>query len=396
MDFKDIYKKHGPSVIELRRTLHRFPELSTEEKQTTKLIKDFLISKGFTTFESEVNGAKVQILEPLETGLLVRIKRGSKEGSVIAFRADIDALPVKEETELSFASENLGKMHACGHDGHAVILALTLLSFLEDTSWEGEVRGIFQPSEELYGGAKRMIDKGVLDGVDSIYALHIWPEVVEGVVASKTGAIMASNDRFSITLKGKSGHGATPHLALDPVVCACNLVTSLQSIISREIAPWEGAVLTIGNITSGTAYNIIPEKVKLEGTIRTLSSQARNKIGQSLRRHSEFIAKAYGLESEIEYIEQYPPTVNHEEALDLVRANLPKTLEFEEISNSSMAAEDFAYYIEEKNGALLFLGSGTEKYDKPLHSSKFQFDEKIIGYGAEMFFNVGKAFSKSR
>ena len=161
MEFSEIINKHYQSAVELRRELHRFPELSREEKETTRRIRDFLVSKGFSTEEVELNGAKVQVSQPLETGLVVRIKRG-EGGPVVAFRADIDALPVHEETGLSFASENPGRMHACGHDGHTAVLALTLLSFVEDTSWEGEVRGIFQPAEELYGGAERMVAAGAL------------------------------------------------------------------------------------------------------------------------------------------------------------------------------------------------------------------------------------------
>ena len=395
MEFSEIINKHYQSAVELRRELHRFPELSREEKETTRRIRDFLVSKGFSTEEVELNGAKVQVSQPLETGLVVRIKRG-EGGPVVAFRADIDALPVHEETGLSFASENPGRMHACGHDGHTAVLALTLLSFVEDTSWEGEVRGIFQPAEELYGGAERMVAAGALDGADYVYALHIWPEVPEGIVASRPGTIMASNDRFSVVLKGKSGHGAAPHLAKDPIVCACSLVTSLQSIVSREIAPWDGAVLTIGSISAGTAYNIIPDKVTLEGTIRALSQESRKKIGESLKRHAEYTAKAFGLEAEVEHVEQYPPTVNHQTALEIVQANLPQGLTYKELSFPSMAAEDFSFYTEKVTGAMLFLGSRTEECSMPLHNSKFKFNEKIIGYGAELFLSVGRSLLKSR
>lgn len=381
MTFEEILEKHGADIIALRRELHYNPELSKQEFQTTTILQEFLEQKGIT------------VTKPLKTGLVASIKRG--EGKVIAFRADIDALPVKEETGLDFASGHENVMHACGHDGHAAILAFTLLCFLEDPSWQGEVRGIFQPSEEMYGGAKPMLTSGALSGVDIIFALHIWPELEEGVLASTTGTIMASNDRFSIAIKGKSAHGATPHLGSDPIVAACNLVLSLQTLISREIAPWEGAVLTIGNISSGTAYNIIPAETILNGTIRTLKSSTRDKLEKGLLRLCHHTAKAFGTEAVIEYVEQYPPTINHLEAVKLVQNNLPADLAYKELEHPSMAAEDFAYYLQEIPGALLFLGSGTKEYSYPLHHSKFNFDEKILSYGAKTFFQVGQTFLKN-
>lgn len=390
MTFTEILKKHQASIIELRRKLHSFPELSNSEFETTRIIEEFLTKKGFMSYECEGTQTTVSIEKPLQTGLVVTIKRG-KPGNVIAFRADIDALPVKEETGLFFASKN-GNMHACGHDGHAATLALTLLCFLEDHSWQGEVRGIFQPAEEMYGGAKPMIESGVLEGVDLILGLHIWPELPFGVVGSRVGTIMASNDRFSIKIMGESSHGAAPHLGADPIVSLCNLVTSMQTLVSREIAPWEGAVLTVGTIKGGTAYNIIPSEASLEGTIRTLSNTTREKMENSLKRLAELNAKAQKTEAYVDYIEQYPPTVNHAEALELVKNNLPNSLVYKELDHPSMAAEDFAYYLEKTKGALLFLGSATDEYRYPLHNSKFQFDEGLLIMGAELFYNTGKAF----
>ena len=378
MTFEEILKKHGADIIALRRKLHHNPELSKQEFQTTTILQEFLEQKGIT------------VTKPLKTGLVASIKRG--KGKVIAFRADIDALPVQEETGLDFTSGHENVMHACGHDGHAAILAFTLLCFLEDPSWQGEVRGIFQPSEEMYGGAKPMLASGALSGVDMIFALHIWPELEEGVLASTAGTIMASNDRFSITIKGKSAHGATPHLGTDPIVSACNLVLALQTLISREIAPWEGAVLTIGNISSGTAYNIIPAETILNGTIRTLNNTTRDKLEKGLLRLCDHTAKAFGTEAVVEYVEQYPPTINHLEALKLVQNNLPADLTYREVEHPSMAAEDFAYYLQEIPGALLFLGSGTKEYAYPLHHSKFNFNEKLLTYGAKLFHRVGKAY----
>lgn len=378
MDFQAIWTKYERDIIELRRKLHSLPELSRKEFKTTEIIAEFLTARG------------IEVTRPLATGLVASIQRGS--GPVVAFRADIDALPVKEETELPFASKNEGCMHACGHDGHASMLALGLLAFLEDKSWQGEVRGIFQPSEEMYGGAKPMIEAGALEGVDFILALHIWPELPQGVLGGRVGAIMASNDRFSIKVKGQSVHGAAPHLGVDPIVAACNLVTSLQTLVAREIAPWDGAVLTIGSIEAGTAYNIIPKEATMQGTIRTLSPQTREKMEASLRRLCHYNAKAFGTEAEVEYVEQYPPTMNHLEAIEFVKANLPQSLSYRELDHSSMAAEDFAYYIEKVPGALLFLGSGTKEYSYPLHHSKFSFAEEILPTGAEVFYNTGKAY----
>ncbi len=375
MKFQESLKKHYFDIVKLRRQLHQKPELSRQERETTQILEEFLTSKG------------IAVTRPLPTGLVATIKRG--QGPVIAFRADIDALPVKEETNLPFASKNEGIMHACGHDGHAAVLALAMLCFLEDESWQGEVRGIFQPSEEMYGGAKPMIEKGVLDQVELILGLHIWPEIPQGIVGSCVGTIMASNDRFSVKIKGQSAHGATPHLGVDPIVSACNMVNSLQTLISREIAPWEGAVLTIGSIKAGTAYNIIPNEAVIEGTIRTLSPVIREKMEKSLKRLCSYSAKALGTEAIVEYIEQYPPTVNHKEVIELVKAKLPEPLEYKTLDHPSMAAEDFAYYLEEVPGALFFLGSGTKEYHYPLHHSKFQFDEKILSFGAELFYNAG-------
>ncbi|WP_256942436.1 M20 family metallopeptidase [Bacillus sp. OV166] len=268
MRIKESLKSVAEEIIEFRRDFHKNPELSFQEKRTSKIVAEYLRSLGLHVQE-HVNGFGV-------TADLI----GVEKGPTIAFRADMDALPIQEETDLPFASVVPGVMHACGHDGHtAILMGAAKLLTLEKEKLKGNVRFIFQPAEEVNpGGAIGMIKEGVLNGVEAIFGLHLWSELPSGTFRTCAGPMMAATDRFTIEIEGKGGHGGMPHKTIDSIVLASHLVTASQQIISRSIDPLESGVITFGELKSGTAFNIIANKAVLEGTTRSFTLEVRNTL----------------------------------------------------------------------------------------------------------------------
>ena len=376
-------EKHSLEIIKIRRFIHMNPELSNREYETSKLVAAKLIS-----LDLEVKTGVAR------TGV-VALLRGGQPGPTVAIRADMDALPIQETTSVPFKSLNPGVMHACGHDIHtSVALGVAMvLSNIKDRI-KGNVKFIFQPAEEgapqdEEGGAALMIKEGVLDDptVGAIFGLHVWPEDV-GQVNFSTGDIMAGSDWFEITIKGKGAHGARPQEGIDAIVLAAEIITTLQSVISRSVDPVDPAVLTIGKIEGGTRSNIIAEKVTLEGTVRALSETNRKKIPQLMEGIVKGITQSFGATSTFDYRPSIPPVTNHPEFGQTMLPTLIGVLGKDKVLPlpPQMVAEDFAYYARRIPGFFFFLGvkSPFQTTTAALHSPNFNPDERSIAVGIKL------------
>lgn len=379
-EIKKLIKKYEDEVIALRRDFHKHPEVGFDLDRTSKKVADKLKKLGFEV-KTEIGKSGV-----------VGIIKGNDTGPTIALRADMDALPMEEETDLPFASVEKEKMHACGHDGHTAILlgVAMVLAELKD-ELRGNVKLIFQPAEEGPGGAEPMIQDEVLKApeVDAIFGLHIWLEKDAGKVGVKKGPLFASIDEVDIKIKGNSAHGASPHQGVDAITTAAEVINSLQSIVSRKINPIDSAVVTIGKIEGGYVRNVIADKVNLEGTVRALTSEVRKQLEEGICKKVKNICSASGADYEIDYRHLYPPLVNDEEMTDLIKNNAVEVMKDEnviDVKEPTMGGEDFAYFLKEVPGTFFLLGGRNEKkgITAPHHNTHFTFDEDIMADGIEI------------
>jgi len=359
------------TYTEIFEHLHSHPELQFEEVETTAFIKKLLSDEN------------IEILDlPLKTGLVARIK-GNKPGKKIAFRADIDALPLEEKTNLPYKSKNPGVMHACGHDIHISVGIETAkrLNRIKD-ALSGEILFVFQPSEENGKGALEILKTGVLEGIDAIFSLHASPLLEVGEVGIKEGAITAAVDLFKIRIKGCGCHGAEPQSGRDPIVASAALINSIQTIVSRNLNPVSQGLVSITHIEGGSNWNIIPEEVILEGTIRTTEKSVRAFVSDRLREIAEYTAKAYGETAEVE-IENAPPCTDNDKELSDHAWKIAEKLGLKPVRPQiTMIGEDFAYYQEKFRGTMVWLGVGKTK---ALHNPEFTANPKAIEVGAEYF-----------
>ncbi|MDA1883170.1 M20 peptidase aminoacylase family protein [Bacillus cereus group sp. BY105LC] len=358
-------------LISIRRNLHENPELSYEEFKTTKAIKNWLEEKNITIINSS-----------LETGVIAEIS-GNSNGPLIAIRADIDALPIQEETNLPYASKIHGRMHACGHDFHtAAIIGAAYLLKEKESSLSGTVRFIFQPAEESSNGACKVIEAGHLRGVQAIFGMHNKPDLPVGTIGIKDGPLMAGVDRFEIEIHGVGTHAAVPDAGVDPIVASSQIVMALQTIVSRNISSSHNAVVSVTNIHSGNTWNVIPEKATLEGTVRTFQNETREKIPALMKRIIQGVSDALGVKTEFRFYAG-PPAVHNDTSLTNLSTQVAETMNLNIVSPTpSMAGEDFSFYQQEIPGSFVFMGtSGTHEW----HHPAFTVDERALPISAEYF-----------
>jgi amidohydrolase len=362
------------TLVEWRRDFHRHPELAFEEQRTSAVVRAFLESTG------------IEVRACGRTGLR-GVLRGGRPGRTVALRADMDALPVAEIADHDYRSENPGVMHACGHDGHMAILmgAAKILARRRDTL-PGNVVFLFQPAEEkLPGGAPSMIADGALDGVDRIFGIHLWQPEPTGVVGLRAGALMAQADNFEVVVQGRGGHASQPQATVDPVVVASHVVVAAQTIASRFTNPLEPVVVSFTTVHGGQIHNIIPDTVKMTGTVRTLDLETQRTVRRRLAEVCEDTCRLFGATAEFTYIEGYPPLINDAASVDLVSRVAAREMGSDSVKTMApvMGGEDFAYYLQRVPGAFALLGMGNGR-PHPHHSARFDIDENVLPLGVRL------------
>ncbi|PSB50738.1 amidohydrolase [filamentous cyanobacterium Phorm 6] len=377
-----------PQLVEWRRLLHQKPELSFEENLTAEFVSQKLQEWGI---EHQTNIAKTGIVATIDSG---------KPGPVLAIRADLDALPIQEENEVDYRSQHNGIMHACGHDGHTAI-ALGTACYLakHKHSFSGKVKMIFQPAEEGPGGAKPMIEAGVLQNpdVDAIVGLHLWNNLPLGTVGVRSGALMAAVETFDCTILGKGGHGAMPHQTVDAIVVAAQIVNALQSIVARNIDPIDSAVVTVGKFHAGNAHNVIADTAQIGGTVRYFKPAYQGYFDKRIEQVIAGICQSYGANYKFDYSFYYPPTINDAKMAELVRSVAESVVETPAgivPECQTMGGEDMSFFLQEVPGCYFFLGSANPEKNLayPHHHPRFDFDETALGMGVEMFVRCVEKF----
>ncbi len=383
MSVTDIIFPSQARLTTLRRDLHAHPELAFAEYRTADIVAAHLEALGLEAHRG-VGGTGV-----------VGVVRAGRSLRAIALRADMDALPITESNSFAHRSVNAGCMHACGHDGHTTMLlgAAEVLAAARD--FDGTVYLVFQPAEEGEGGAQAMIDDGLFERfpVEAVFGMHNWPGLTAGHFAVHSGAVMASADRFDIRIDGRGAHAAMPHLGADPVVAGAALVQALQTVVGRNVDPTEAAVLSVTQFHAGEAYNAIPERAELCGTVRTFSPAVRTQAEQAIRRICDGIAASFGVRIECAYRRGYPPTINTateaalcaEVACMVAGAGGVVTNE-----RPSMGAEDFAYFLERRPGAYVWIGNGPGEGGCMLHNPNYDFNDGIITAGVTYWVELAR------
>lgn len=368
--------------VALRHDFHRHPELSTKERRTAGRIAVLLAEWGYEV-ATGIGGQ----------GIVATLRNGTAD-RVVGIRADFDALPIAEATGLAYASENAGVMHACGHDGHTTILLAAARALAQRRKFNGTLRLIFQPAEEIGAGAQAMIRDGLFERfpVHAIFGLHNWPGVPEGVFGFVDGPAMAAVDKAVITVVGKGGHGAAPHETVDPVLAAAHVVTALQSLVSRNVDPLDAAVVTVGSIHGGTASNVIPDSVELQATIRSFSPDVRQLLSRRLPALAQAQATAFGADAKVNYWLGMPAVVNDSAQSQFAREVALTVFGGDHVIEHlrpRTASEDFAYFLEQRPGAFLFIGAGD---GPPLHSPNYDFNDALIAPAATYWTRLAERF----
>ena len=385
----------GP-IRAIRRDIHAHPELKFEENRTAEIVASALRSFG---------------IDEIHTGLgktgVVGILRGRPGSKMLGLRADMDALPMTELNAFEHRSQYAGKMHACGHDGHTATLLAAAKVMSADRDFAGSVAFIFQPAEEGGGGAKAMIVDGLFERFpcDAVFAIHNWPGLRVGEFGLNPGAMMASSNEFEITVCGKGAHAAMPHLGVDPVLIASHLIQAFQSLVSRETKPIDATVVSVTQINAGEATNVIPDTCVMKGTVRTFSAQALDTIEQGMARICHQLPPAFNARAEFSFLRNYPPTINHAKEAMLaadVAAEIVGEAMVQRHVEPTMGAEDFAYMLQEKPGAYIFLGNGDTSGAHrtaghglgpcTLHNPSYDFNDDLIPIGATFWQLLAKRF----
>ena len=385
LSIREMSNKYKQNVINLRREFHKYPEASLCEFKTIDKIG------------SELDKLGISYKRVASTGIIAEIK-GANLGRTVALRSDIDALSINELTSFEYKSVNEGVMHACGHDCHMAMLlgAAMILSEIKD-ELNGTIRLLFQPAEEIIGGSRRMIEAGALDGVDGVFAIHVWSDIEKGFVCVQEGPLMASADLFTIHVKGKGGHGSAPHQGIDAVVASSAIVMNLQSIVSRELSPLEPAVISVGSLNAGSIYNAIASEGTLIGTTRSFNPEVRNRFPGMIKRIAEDTASAYRAEAFVEYSFGTPVLINNsrcskiaEKSLATIGAN---SINIEKIT----AGEDFSEYLNIVPGVIALVGVRNEAKGAcyPQHHPMYTVDEDALEIGTALYAQYAKDFLNS-
>ncbi|MFC4809974.1 M20 family metallopeptidase [Paenibacillus sp. GCM10023250] len=376
-----------PNMVDSRRYLHRHPELSFHERETSRWIAERL------------RGIGCEVREGVGGYGIVATVRGERPGPVVALRADIDALPIQDDKRTDYASQVPGVMHACGHDAHtATMLAIVAFYQANRDGFAGERRFLFQPAEEVSpGGAVGMIADGAIEGVDAVYGVHLWTPLPYGVVATRSGPFMAAPDEIYIDIAGKGGHGALPHETIDAVVVGAAMVQAMQTIVSRSVNPLDPAVVTVGSFHAGTTANVIAERCRLTGTVRSFSEDVRALAKERLEAIVGQTAAMYGASASLEYRDGYPTVVNDTREAERFFKVAAETFGQEAVQESTliMAGEDFTYYLREVPGCFMFVGAGNPDCGAtyPHHHPRFDIDERAMLQAAKLMIAMAEDFA---
>ena len=365
-------------ITEWRRDFHRHPELLYEVHRTAGVVADKLKAFGVDEIHTGIG----------RTGVVGVIKgKSDGKGRVVGLRADMDALPIEELTGKDYASTTPGIMHACGHDGHTAMLLGAAKYLAETRNFDGTVVLMFQPAEEGGAGAKAMVDDGVMErwNIQEVYGMHNFPNIPVGGFAIRPGPLMAAADQITIEIDGVGGHAARPHVAVDPIIVAAHMITALQTVTSRNTDPLKSLVVSICTVDAGKAYNVIPQKAKLLGTVRTLDASVRDLAEERIKRIVEMTAASFGATATCHYSRDYPVTINDDAKTDFatsIARDIAGTDMVETDYPPVMGGEDFSFMLNERPGAYIFIGNGD---GAPVHHPEYDFNDEIIPYGCSYF-----------
>tara|TARA_B110001450_G_scaffold164555_1_gene153425 strand:- start:19257 stop:20420 length:1164 start_codon:yes stop_codon:yes gene_type:complete len=372
-DNKEIDDLVAP-LVSFRRDIHANPELAYEEHRTAKKIAEALSELGL-----EVHTGIGR------TGLVASLKVGNSDRT-IGLRADMDALPIHEETGLPYASRHPGVFHGCGHDGHVSMLLGAAQHLANTRRFDGTVHFIFQPAEEGEAGARAMIEDGLFERFpcDRVFAFHNWPDLPAGTISTRSGPIMAAADKFEILVEGRGGHAAMPHQTPDAILAASDLVTQLNSLVSRRISPMSTAVLSVTQIEGGSSHNVLPAAVRVVGTVRTFDADVQDRIEESLRLVAEGVAVASGTSMTVNYNRYYPATINNAQAVEEALKASAGVAHTEVAPHPAFTSEDFGFMLQACKGAYIWLGQGRGDNDVPLHHPHYDFNDDVLATGIRL------------
>lgn len=382
MKLLDPIVANTPHIAALRRDLHAHPELCFEEVRTADLVAAKLTEWG------------IPIHRGLGTTGVVGVVKAGTSSRALALRADMDALPMQEFNTFAHTSQHPGKMHACGHDGHTAMLLGAAQYLAQHRNFDGTVYLVFQPAEEGGGGAREMIKDGLFEQfpVEAVFGMHNWPGMRAGTFAASTGPVMASSNEFKIVIRGKGGHAAMPHNAIDPVVVACQMVQGFQTIISRNKKPIDAGVISVTMIHTGEATNVIPDHCEIQGTVRTFTIEVLDMIEQRMRDLAQHTSAAFGTQCDFEFVRNYPPTINSAKEADFARKVMASIVGEENVlaQEPTMGAEDFAYMLQAKPGCYSFIANGDGAHREMghgggpcmLHNPSYDFNDALLPLGA--------------
>ncbi|BDT73681.1 hippurate hydrolase [Comamonadaceae bacterium OS-4] len=379
-----------PEIAALRKDIHAHPELCFQEVRTADVVAAKLTEWG------------IPIHRGMGTTGVVGIVKAGTSSRALALRADMDALPMQEFNTFAHASQHAGKMHACGHDGHTAMLLAAAQHFAKHRNFDGTVYLVFQPAEEGGGGAREMIKDGLFEQfpVEAVFGMHNWPGMSAGTFAASAGPVMASSNEFKITIRGKGGHAAIPHNAIDPVVVACQLVQGFQTIISRNVKPIDAGVISVTMINAGEATNVIPDRCELQGTVRTFSIEVLDLIERRMREMSESLCAAFNTRVEFAFVRNYPPTVNAPKEAAFARKVMESIVGADKVytQEPTMGAEDFSFMLQAKPGCYAFIGNGDGDHRTmghgagpcTLHNPSYDFNDELLPLGATFWVRLAE------